>query len=216
MSTFRKTIRHCAICGKEVKCLVINSTNAFGSPDLDLRPPPMQRSTMPFWIQKCPSCGYVAPDISVYEETEKEYLDSEEYIHCEGLPINGRKCERFYQYYLLGKKRQNRNEQLNGLLYAIWTCDDEGAKKLAAALRRKAIRVLESEPAGDVPVLERNLLLRADLLRRSGQYQKLLDEYQGVSFENETHRKIMQFQILHAQARDSCCYTVQQALDALP
>jgi hypothetical protein len=44
--------------------MVIGSTHAFGPADLDLRPPPRQRGTMPFWLQECPRCNYVAFDIS--------------------------------------------------------------------------------------------------------------------------------------------------------
>ena len=64
MTTIGKISAECVICGKESEHTSITSSNAMGSPDLDLRPPEMQRSTMEWWLQECPACGYVAPDIS--------------------------------------------------------------------------------------------------------------------------------------------------------
>lgn len=40
------TNNKCAVCGKESEQITLASTNTFGSPDLDLRPPEMKRSTM--------------------------------------------------------------------------------------------------------------------------------------------------------------------------
>ena len=59
MTTLDKAIVTCAICGEDAEQIEIGSTNAFGSPDLDLRPPPMKRQTMAFWMQACPLwlCG---------------------------------------------------------------------------------------------------------------------------------------------------------------
>ena len=58
----------CAICGDEAEHALLGSTNAFGPYDLDLRPPPMARHTMQFWVQACPTCGYTAADISKAKE----------------------------------------------------------------------------------------------------------------------------------------------------
>ncbi len=63
MSTFREFKKKCTICGTESKFNIITSTNSFGSPDLDLRPPEMRRSTMWLWIQRCPCCNYVNYDV---------------------------------------------------------------------------------------------------------------------------------------------------------
>ncbi|MBR4908658.1 MAG: hypothetical protein IKZ43_06585 [Acidaminococcaceae bacterium] len=46
MTTMFRQKYKCAVCGAEQEFYGIASTNSFGSPDLDLRPPEMQRSTM--------------------------------------------------------------------------------------------------------------------------------------------------------------------------
>src|SRR5438093_611864 len=64
MTTFFRQDVTCVNCRKSSEHHVLSSTNAFGSADLDLRPPEMKRSTMRAWLQLCPHCGYVAPDLS--------------------------------------------------------------------------------------------------------------------------------------------------------
>ena len=55
----------CSMCGSISKQQLIASTNTIiWAPDLDLRPAEMARSTMVYWIQECPDCGYVSVDIS--------------------------------------------------------------------------------------------------------------------------------------------------------
>ena len=57
MSTMCDFPRICAVCGAMHEYRILTSTNAFGSPDLDLRPPMMKRGTMHLWVQECPSCS---------------------------------------------------------------------------------------------------------------------------------------------------------------
>src|SRR5690349_6640199 len=54
----------CSFCHTPSEQNLIGSTNSFGAPDLDTRPPEMMRSTMPLWVQECPHCGYVAKDLA--------------------------------------------------------------------------------------------------------------------------------------------------------
>ena len=76
----------CYVCGKMSEQMVLVSTNQFGYPDLDLRPPEMERSTMDWWIEECPHCGYVAPDLSEKTAITKEWLNNGQYISCPSPP----------------------------------------------------------------------------------------------------------------------------------
>ena len=70
--------KECVICGAQGEFGWILSTNKFGLPDLDLRPPEMYRSTINLWIQRCHGCGFCAPDISekgVLIKTVKRLFD---------------------------------------------------------------------------------------------------------------------------------------------
>lgn len=64
MTTMYNEVVRCAVCGSDSEFAALGSTNRFGSPDLVTRPPEMERSTLFVWIQRCPQCGYCAPDLS--------------------------------------------------------------------------------------------------------------------------------------------------------
>ena len=64
MTTFFSQDVSCANCHNSSQHDVLGSTSTFGRPDLDLRPAEMQRSTMEVWLQVCPHCRYIAPDLS--------------------------------------------------------------------------------------------------------------------------------------------------------
>lgn len=63
MTTLASTSKKCLVCGTVSQFSALQSTNSFGYSDLDFRPAEMKRSTMPYWIQECPCCGYVSSDI---------------------------------------------------------------------------------------------------------------------------------------------------------
>ena len=63
MTTLFESRKKCGCCGKTVMILQIGSTNAFGSCDLDMRPPEMERSAMLHFMQFCSHCGYAAWDL---------------------------------------------------------------------------------------------------------------------------------------------------------
>jgi len=75
----------CRLQSASVRCaeksfhMGIGSTNSFGAPDLDTRPPEMQRSTIYHWTQRCPSCGYCAADILKDTENIRELVQKTEY-----------------------------------------------------------------------------------------------------------------------------------------
>ena len=57
------------------------------------------------------------------------------------------------------------------------------------------------------------MLIKADLLRRSGQFETLLAEYASRHFENEIMNKVLAFQLAKAAEKDTACYTVQYAVE---
>ena len=60
------------------------------------------------------------------------------------------------------------------------------------------------------------LLIKADLLRRSGQFETLLSEYASRNFKNEIMNKVLAFQLAKAAEKDTACYTVQYAVEGEP
>ena len=79
MSSIIDIERKCWVCGEMSEQAGLASTNRFGSPDLDLRPPEMERSTMEWWLEECPHCGYVANDLSEKTDITKDWLKNNQY-----------------------------------------------------------------------------------------------------------------------------------------
>ena len=63
MNDARRDRVTCNVCEAESEHAVTRAATEDGAPDLDTRPPETLRSTMPTWVQRCPSCGYCAPDL---------------------------------------------------------------------------------------------------------------------------------------------------------
>ena len=75
----------CPICNTIFEIYLLMSTNSMGSPDLDLRPPEMQRSTMDSWVHECPGCGYASVDFDLKPSVTREFIESESYQSCDAL-----------------------------------------------------------------------------------------------------------------------------------
>ncbi|WP_405315382.1 hypothetical protein, partial [Methanobrevibacter sp.] len=52
------------------------------------------------------------------------------------------------------------------------------------------------------------LLMKADLLRRSGQFDQLIEEFSDIVIGEEIYDNVIQFQIEKALEKDTKCYTV--------
>ena len=52
------------------------------------------------------------------------------------------------------------------------------------------------------------LAIKADLLRRSGQFDQLIEEFSDITIGEEIYDNVIQFQIEKALEKDTKCYTV--------
>ncbi len=216
-TTARKKYK-CFMCGAEHEYRVIASTNAFGSSDLDLRPPEMQRSTMRFWVQECPSCGYAASEVSDSCDVPAEFLKSDEYISCDGIAFTSDLAKRFYRQYMILLAGKEIQAAFYAVLHAAWSCDDAGDVNNAVLCREKAdtlaAEILETVELADAQ-RETLMLMRADILRRSGHFEDVARIYSGVKFSgknSDTMNAVLQFQLEKAQQKDTGCYTIMKAL----
>ena len=194
MTLIRDLDEKCSVCGKSSPQPILASTNTSGYPDLDLRPSEMQRSTMGTWIHECPHCGYAAEDLEEDHNVSMDFLKSDGYIACDGYDFN--------DVMMCCVSLRN----------CAWKCDDYEDEN-AVAIRKQAIRYL------DVMIRtyeeERNSLLvtKSDFLRRSGEFEKLISEYEGLMLGDELLDNIIQFQIERACEGDASCYTVGDVLE---
>jgi len=232
MSTFFEETKSCVICNNSSVQIQIGSTNSFGSPDLDLRPPEMQRSTMCHWIEVCPHCGYVANNIStgLDESDEKkkkgfakffaheanvnnefsEWLSSEEYKECKGIQFKSDLAKNFYQHHLILIKYNKISNAFFALRNAAWACDDAKDEENAIICRLKAIEYLNSIiESADEDEQANFELIKADMLRRSKKFEELITEFANKHYKDDILNKIISFQIVKAREKDNSCYTVE-------
>ena len=214
MTTMRRVESTCAICGHVFKHVELTSTNSFGSPDLDLRPPGMKRDTMHMWIQECPKCGYVSADIADPRNITKEFLKSKEYRKCDGIRFASGLAEQFYKYHRINLADNDAEGAFFALLHAAWACDDAQDDKNARLCREKALPLVSRLIGENMEGKETLQLMKADILRRAGHFQELLTEYKGVRFDQEVMDQVLAFELKLAEKEDMACYRVTDAVDA--
>lgn len=213
MASYRERNHTCAVCGQKhlYRFPAFANTDAWPDPHLDLRTPMSDRDTMQRFVQECPFCGYTARDVNLPTRVTQAYLDSEEYRGCGGMRFEEPLAARFYRQHLILLRDEKFSEAFFALLHAAWLCDDDGEAANAAACRRAAAelmeRILLSEGRTDLYEL-----IYADVLRRSGQFQKLLDRFSDFRPETEDFRMLIAFEHVLAEKQDDGRYTVRDAL----
>ena len=210
MTTYFTAEYTCAVCGRTHKFRVVGSTNSFGSPDLDLRPAPMQRDTIHTWVQTCPDCGYSNGKIDRDTSVDKKWLSRESYRNCEGTAFISGLAKKFYQAYMVNLHDGKTERAADHLVYCAWACDDAHDIQNAVKVRGMAADLYEEVLKTDDS--EATKLMRMDLLRRSGRFEQLQSEYATVTFSEELHDKIAAFQKERAKAHDTACYCVGDVL----
>ena len=209
MSLPMDVTQNCAVCGGESRQTVLLSTNAFGYADLDTRPPEMQRSTMYWWVQECPHCGYVARKLDATTWVSRDFLQDSPYQTCDGKQFVSSLAQRFYRQYLIAAEKEKWDEAFSALLCAAWDCDDHADVENAIACRKLALSVMEKLPDYSQP---ERMVQRADLLRRARLFDLVVDTYHPEDYEEEILQKIIRFQIQKAKEQDTLCYTVEDVI----
>ena len=173
----------CGVCGKESMQRALLSTNSFGTPDLDFRPPGMSRNTMNTWIFECPHCGYVASRLDEKPEIDSDFIKTDKYINCDGFEFEKDLAERFFKGYLIANEKDNTRESFFNLLHCAWACDDGEDIENARKIRKLSLGYLD------------------EMIQMGGEEKVILGD--------ELLDKIITFQIIKARQKDDACYTVE-------
>ena len=224
MTTFRSVPVTCAVCSVASDHDVLMSTNAFGSPDLDLRPPSMERETLQHQIQECPACGYCAPELNeAVPARAREVMDLAPYQTLRKSRRYPELASRFLRAALLAEGAREPETAFHHALRAAWDCDDAGRLEAAAECRGAAIHYLRSardrqtaagqgeqeDSPGETAVL-------IDLLRRSGRFEEASALSTQLSQEKlpDVLRQVTAFQNTLIARQDAGCHTVEEAVQA--
>ncbi|MBQ9336730.1 MAG: hypothetical protein IJS14_05480 [Lentisphaeria bacterium] len=210
MTALFRSEKKCGCCGKKVQVTEIGSTNAFGSCDLDLRPPEMQRSAMFYGMHYCPYCGYASWELEEkielsgeLQEILSEKTDLENYIH------------RFERAAKIAELKGAGEDEVNWLyLCAAWCADDQNDQAKAKSLRQKIL----GNTALDAEKEPERLLQLVDIARRAEgkeTAEKLLACLSRQKLE-PLLKQIAQFQKHLLAQNDTGAYTVEDTEKPAP
>jgi hypothetical protein len=208
MTTVSRKFMKCSVCGEDSQHEMLASTNSFGSMDLDTRPPEMERSTITYWVYECPHCGYISDSLDKPILCDKKYLNTSEYKNFpDTFPIF-ELTRQFVRKARISVQEADYVKAFWDYLHAAWTSDDQEDSKWQFELRMLALQMIDKFKDQDMKDGIR--VLRADLLRKTRQFKRLMQEYENVSFDSDLLNKIVHFQILKAQDGDTKTYTVAE------
>ena len=214
MSVLQNKQIKCSVCGYSSEQVVVCSTNQIGSPDLDLRPPQMERSTLQYHVQECPFCSYANRSIELKppKGMTLDWLRSEAYQSCDKLNLISMQEKKFYHYYLICKK-QNR---LANLFYAlrdtIWICDDNNDSEIASFLRIKAAPMARKLYKRTLNPIYK--VIECDMLRRAGKFDEVKSFNHVFTFrDRRLLNQILDYERKKAAECNSCCFTIAEVLE---
>ncbi|SPP93084.1 protein of unknown function [Bradyrhizobium vignae] len=142
MTNDRKSNVRCFCCGQTSEQSVLLSTNEIGSRDIDQPPSGMERFNMSVWLQECPTCGYVAPDISDGDDRDRLFVQTERYAALREGPHFSRRSSRFLLRAAIDVARDDFERASVNTLCAARDADDCALGEVASGLRKIASRYL--------------------------------------------------------------------------
>lgn len=216
MTTTRQEQRKCLMCGNVSAHNIIQSNSAFGSPQLDTRPPAPEGWSIEFWVQRCPSCGYCAGDISEGKPELVRTVKCHHYRKQLQSPDFPELANTFLCSSLLKEEAGEYAVAGFACIHAAWACDDVDRDTAAQECRKKAVAFLQkAREKGQRYARQIGLeeLLIADLLRRSRQFEDALSICEeGLRRDpDKLISNILNFQIMLIKRSDSSAHTVAES-----
>ena len=206
----------CGNCGHVFTHHTLASTYAFGSPDLDTRPPELQRSTMHAWIQRCPSCGYCARDVAEFDNRLRPVIDGAGYRSQLADARYPELSSTFICAAMLAEAGERQADVGWAYLHAAWTLDDANNDELAGVWRGRAAdkflavlndgQLFAEQPGASDAIV-------TDCLRRSSRGTEALQVIErglSQSYEDVIH-KILAFERALIQRGDTGRHLIKEA-----
>lgn len=218
MTTMCETEVSCAVCGEISQICEMVSTNSCGPSDLDGRPAEMKRSTIDYWVYRCPSCGYCAPDLSFAPQGTVDVIRADSYREALDKTDLPAKCNEFLCSAEICKASGDLGAAVWATIHAAWVCDD--AENQAGAVRCR----LQAESLGRAAEMKGlewvnpatgAAALRCDFLRRAGAFpeaQAVIDSAFAASPElaDPFFRRLLRFEQSLLTASDRSAHTVDE------
>ncbi|MBD5159928.1 MAG: hypothetical protein HDT23_06795, partial [Ruminococcus sp.] len=138
-------------------------------------------------------------------DTDRRYLESREYITLGGLKTDNVLVSRFVRKALVCLRNRDYAESVKSYLYGAWVSDDTENTETASECRNEAISIIENSTLHDSDDM---MLLKADLLRRSGQFDKVISEYSEKYFDNPFILLASQYEVKLSGDGDSSAHSM--------
>ncbi|MBK8001211.1 MAG: hypothetical protein IPK15_21490 [Verrucomicrobia bacterium] len=217
MTTYANNADTCGACGHVFTHPVLMSTNAFGSADLDTRPPEMQRSTMEVWVTRCPSCGYCARRISVCDDRQRPVLESAAYRSQLADRDYPELASTFLCQAMLLAAVDEPHQAAWSRLHAAWVLEDAEKSEQARQWRGRAADEFLAIPLASRPQDEPAGAYEAvvvDCLRRAGRGDEALAWLDRLSGQDigGVIQKVLLFQRVLIQRADIDRHRISEAL----
>lgn len=218
MTTLYKKSVDCAVCLTTQEITLVGSTNAFGSMDLDMRPPPMERNTLKYQIHWCEECGFCGPKLAWYEGLDVGLATGRDYLAVLLDNAYPDLARMFRAHGFLSSMAKNHVAAISAYMKAAWVCDNFPLRgKAAIACRKQALSllsVLHESRNTYTSDLVTDQVLKIDLLRRTEQFDAAAEQISalGNGVLAEVLRQILNFQARLCSSKDVACYQVSDAM----
>ncbi len=221
MTVIREEEVTCGLCGKVSEHLIMRSAFVSGAPDLDTRPAVFGGHTDKL-IQRCPSCGYCAPDVwkvrpgFAYTLRTMQSGSYQEQLHSRDFP------EAANSFLCASLISENLGEYAGAgfeCIRAAWICDDAHCDTAARECREKAVDLLRRAKEKRQRFARQRggqEALLADLLRRSGEFD-LARSFCKAGLKRKPEKTlsdVLRFEMVLIDRADAACHTVAEAQKA--
>jgi len=193
----------CAACGTVVPA-PFRAPPAELAPDLDMRPGEPTRSTLGDWLQTCPACGAVAPDLAQLYGTAAAIVASPAYRGVEGPDY----ALAFLRWAAICQQAGDARNAGEAFLQAAWAADDIEDTANATIWRRHAAH--EWAQTDSITLA----LRRIDALRRAGDFgpaSRVLEQL-AKDEPDAASAQILAFQRARIAASDTGRHLMSSAL----
>lgn len=218
MTTLFHDTETCAVCGQGHTIHGLTSTNTMGWCDLDTRPAEMKRSTMEYWFQECPACGYCAESTAESADGTAEIVRGEPYQMLRTRTDIAPTARRFLLQGLIAGSLADPVAGCWANIHAAWVFDDAKCGEQATACRLAAEAFAEQADAAGEAISRQtgvSQLIRADVLRRSGKPEaaQAMAAAGLATGCTENIRKILAYEISLIVAGDRACHDISGAFE---
>ena len=139
----------------------------------------------------------------------EDFFKSDEYVTCNGHEFKSEVSRKYYRHHLMAKAKNAYLTAFTDLKRCAWACDDKKDDELAVEIRKMALDCMD--------MMEREIwegdeylkVVRADMLRRSLQFDEVIMQFSGVSLEDSRYNRRIALPSELAEKKDSDRYAAR-------